>query len=323
MADGRRAYRVAYDGRRYAGFQRQPHARTVEGTLLGALADLGVVDRGSGPTHATPDGYAAAGRTDAGVSAVAQTVAFDAPNWLRPRAFNSRLPDSIRVWAAADVPNDFHATHRAVERTYRYYLDAPRDGDGGDHHNVNGGDHRNVVEGDHRNVVEGDHRNVEETEVVDPERLRAALSRLAGTHDFRNLTTDERGTVRTIDASATRKGRFLVIEVTADGFPRALVRRLVAVARLVATGRADLPFLDRVLDPDPLPGHLGVGPAEPEPLVLWDVAYEGVRFELDEQAAEAARAAFRERRREALRTAAVSGAIRSRIGDVMADRGGE
>jgi len=80
-----RAYRVAYDGRPYSGFQRQPDVPTVEGTVLAALGRLGVCE-----LDAIPEGYAAAGRTDAGVSAVAQTVAFDAPDWLAPAAFNRR-----------------------------------------------------------------------------------------------------------------------------------------------------------------------------------------------------------------------------------------
>ncbi len=289
----RRAFRVAYDGRDYAGFQRQPHAETVEGTLLAALADLDVVDRGSGPTHATPPGYAAAGRTDAGVSALAQTVAFDAPDWLTPRAFNSRLPEAIRAWASADVPADFHATHHALDRTYRYFLYAPEEMPG-------------------RTPAETATRG----SAIDPERLRAALTRLSGRHDFANLTPDDRGTVREVRAEATRNGDFLIVEVRAGGFPRALVRRLVAAARLVATGRANLAFLDRVLDPEPLPGHRGIGPAPAEPLVLWNVTYPGVRFRVDERAGVQARDVFDERHRRALRAAAVTEAISGAIGRV-------
>ena len=177
-----RAFRVAYDGRKYAGFQRQPHAHTVADALLGALADHGIVDPGDGPTHATPPGYAAAGRTDAGVSAVAQTVAFEAPAWLTPRAFNGHLPGAVRAWAAADVASGFHATHDAVRRTYRYHLYAPDAGASG--------------------TPESARRDPEHA--VDDERLRAALARFDGEHDFHNLTTDETGTVRDLDARATR-----------------------------------------------------------------------------------------------------------------------
>ena len=100
------AFRIAYDGQPYRGFQRQPDVPTVEDALLGALRDLDVL-----PADAdTPPGSAAAGRTDAGVSALAQTVAFEAPDWLSPAAFNSELPESIRAWASADVDAEFHAT---------------------------------------------------------------------------------------------------------------------------------------------------------------------------------------------------------------------
>lgn len=283
-----RAFRIAYDGREYAGFQRQPHATTVEGTLLRALAHHDVLNRGDGPTHATPPGYAAAGRTDAGVSAVAQTVAFDAPDWLTPRAFNGHLPGSVRVWAAADGPEGFHATHDAVRRTYRYHLYAPRP------------EHRT----DRRHPTE---------HAVDDDRIRDALARCAGEHDFHNLTSDETGTVRTVEAGATRTADLLVIEVTADGFPRALVRRLVAAVRAVGRGTVEPSRIDRLLAPEPVPGELGVGPAPPEPLVLWDVDYEGLSFDVDPDAAESARVAFGERHRDARHAAAATGAIRDRI----------
>ena len=278
-----RAYRVAYDGRPYAGFQRQPHAETVEGTLLAALADHDVLDRGDGPTHATPPGYAAAGRTDAGVSAVAQTVAFDAPAWLSPRAFNATLPAAIRVWAAADVPAAFHATHDATARTYRYHLYAP-------------------VE----RLPDGER-------TIDEAVLTLALDRLSGEHDFHNLTTDKTGTVRNVQASVTRTGDVLLLEVGADGFPRALVRRLVAAATRVARGTADASLLDRLLDSAPIPGEYGVGPAPATPLVLWDVSYPDVAFEVDEAAAASARDAFGARHRDASRAAAVTKALCERV----------
>jgi len=294
-----RAFRVAYDGRDYAGYQRQPHARTVEGTLLRALAKHGILERGDGPTHATPRGYAAAGRTDAGVSAVAQTVAFEAPEWLTPRAFNGYLPGSIRVWAAGDVGHGFHATHDAKRRTYRYHLYAPPPDD------------PDATESTADDRV-GD--------VVDDDRICAALARLSGTHDFHNLTSDETGTVRNLTATATRSGDLLVIEVTAGGFPRALVRRLVAAVRAVGRGTTGLARIDRLLDSEPVPGELGVGPAPAEPLVLWHVAYEGVTFTVDKKAADSARVAFDERHRDLRHAAASTGAIRDRITEMRADR---
>ena len=267
-----RAYRVAYDGRPFHGFQRQPDVPTVEGALFDALRELDAFE------GEKPPGYAAAGRTDAGVSALAQTVAFDAPDWLSPAAFNSALPADVRAWAAADAPDGFHATHDAARRTYVYFLYAPAA-------DLNDAD------------------------------ARTALSRLAGgegeARDFHNLTPDETGTVRDVSASLERDGDFLVVRVDAGGFARELVRRLVSLVRAVGRGDASLSKVDRVLGPDPIDGPEGVPPAPPTPLVLADVSYPGLDFEADADAAESARDAFEERRVAGLVAARVAGRIRS------------
>ena len=256
-----RAYRLAYDGTPYRGFQRQPHGETVEDALLDALGSLGVLggdDEGDEESAGdTPRGYAAAGRTDAGVSALAQTVAFEAPDWLTPRALNGELPADVRAWASADVPGGFHATHDARSRTYSYHLHAP------------GADER---------------------------LARAVCDRLSGEHDFHNLTSDDDGTVRHLRASATREGSFLVCHFRAGGFPRGFVRRAVRLVGAVATGDRPIGFVDRVLAPDPLDGPGGVAAAPPEPLVLLSVTYPGTRFDVDERAAASAREVFGGRR---------------------------
>jgi tRNA pseudouridine38-40 synthase len=222
---------------------------------------------------------------------VAQTVAFEAPTWLTPRAFNGHLPGSVRAWAAADVADDFHATHDAVRRTYRYHLYAPATGA--------------------ESATDRSRRDPEHA--VEDDRFRAALARFDGEHDFHNLTTDETGTVRDLDAGATREGDTFVIELSADGFPRSLVRRVVAAVRAVGRGTADLPWIDRLLDPEPISGDRGVGAAPPEPLVLWDVTYPDVSFAVDREAAESARVAFGERHRDARHAASATAAVRDRL----------
>ena len=265
-----RAFRIAYDGRPFYGFQRQPDVPTVEDAILDALQALDVLDpeadSGAG-VRPTPPGYAAAGRTDAGVSALAQTIAFEAPAWLTPRALNGELPDSIHAWAHADIPTgdsdaaaDFHATHDATRRRYRYHLYAPD---------------------------------------ADPDLAADALDRLAGDHDFAALTTDDTGTVRTLETGAIRGPPYLVLDIAADGFPRHLVRRLAALVDLVASGERPPSFVDRVLDGSTVPECDGVPTAPAEPLVLVDVAYPQLSFKVDETAAAAARAALGERRRRA------------------------
>ena len=243
-----RAYRIAYDGTPYHGFQRQPSVETVEGALFDALRDLGVLAENAD----VPTGYAAAGRTDRGVSAVAQTIAFDAPAWLSPAAFNSELPESVRAWASTDVRPDFHATHHASAREYTYFLYAPHG---------------------------------------DDDRARDALETLAGDHDFHNLTPDGSGTQRRLQTTLARDGPFLVLRFRADGFPRQLVRRAVSLVSGVVRGEHDVEHIARVLGPEPLLGPDGIPPAPPEPLVLTDVSY-GLSFDVDREAVTRTREIF-------------------------------
>ena len=265
-----RAFRIAYDGTDYYGFQRQPDVPTVEDALFDALRSLDAYDPaardGAGPTR--PTGYAAAGRTDAGVSALAQTIALSVPDWLTPRAFNAERPADVRAWAAADVSPSFHATHDATRREYTYHLYAP------------------LADGD-RTDTEHD-RSVP----VDDDRFHAACDALSGTHDFHNLTPDDDNTERSPTIEATRDGEFLVVSVSAGGFARELVRRLVSLAAAVGAGETSGDHVDRVLAPEPLPGHEGIAPAPPEPLVLTGVSYPDLECTIDERAAESARAVF-------------------------------
>lgn len=261
------AYRIAYDGRAYRGFQRQPDVATVEGAILKALSSLGVTPDGD----RVPPGYNAAGRTDAGVSALAQTVAFDAPPWLTPTAFSGALPDDVHAWARASVPSTFHATHDATRRTYTYHLGI------------------------------GPH--------LDEGALRGALSALAGVHDFANLTPDDAGTVRRLEVRAGRTDGFLVVRLSAGGFPRQLVRRVVELARRVAAGELPTGSIGAHLGTRPPADHRRVGPAPPEPLVLSAVTYPGVSFEPDARAVADGRERFLAERARAETAAHVLGAI--------------
>ena len=267
-----RAFRVAYDGRPYHGFQRQPQVPTVEDAIFDALRDLSVLATDAD----APEGYAAAGRTDAGVSAIAQTVAFECPDWLTPRAFNGELPEHVRAWASADVPESFHATHHATSRAYDYHLYAP---------------------------------------TADVDRAAAALAKLEGTHDFADLTAaSDDDTTRTVEtATVAREGDVLRVHVRADGFLWELVRRLVALVHSVATGDRDRDAVDRALAPEPLPDHERIGPAPPEPLVLVDATYPEVAFERDDEAAASAAVVFESAHATAVSRGRVTSALRDGV----------
>ncbi|RPJ55113.1 MAG: tRNA pseudouridine(38-40) synthase TruA, partial [Dehalococcoidia bacterium] len=107
---------LAYDGTVFDGFQIQPGRRTVEGEVQSALRNLGWQGR------TLPSG----GRTDAGVHAAGQVIAFDLA-WRHPteelhRAFNAGLPADIGCRGLKVVPADFHPRYSAIRRCYRYRL---------------------------------------------------------------------------------------------------------------------------------------------------------------------------------------------------------
>lgn len=113
----RYALMIEYDGRPFAGWQRQADQPTVQGALEAAAARLD-------PSCPAISG---AGRTDAGVHAEGQVAHLDmrrgwTPERLRD-ALNAHLrPAPVAVVAAAEVPEDFHARFSAISREYLFRL---------------------------------------------------------------------------------------------------------------------------------------------------------------------------------------------------------
>jgi tRNA pseudouridine38-40 synthase len=107
---------LSYDGSDFAGWQVQPDAVTVQGTLASAIGRITgekVLPQGSG-------------RTDAGVHALAQVVTFvtesSVPTANFVKALNDLLPASVRVLDVEEAAADFHARHSARAKTYRYRI---------------------------------------------------------------------------------------------------------------------------------------------------------------------------------------------------------
>jgi tRNA pseudouridine38-40 synthase len=107
---------LSYDGSDFAGWQLQPDAETVQGTLASAIGRItgeNVLPQGSG-------------RTDAGVHALAQVATFvtessvPAANFVK--ALNDILPASVRVLEVEEAAPDFHARKSARGKTYRYRI---------------------------------------------------------------------------------------------------------------------------------------------------------------------------------------------------------
>jgi len=107
---------LTYDGSEFSGWQVQPDAATIQGTLASAIGRLTgekVLPQGSG-------------RTDAGVHALGQVASFTTdspiPAQSLAKALNDTLPASIRVLEAHDAPAGFHARKSARAKTYCYRM---------------------------------------------------------------------------------------------------------------------------------------------------------------------------------------------------------
>lgn len=105
---------VSYDGSAYFGWQVQPGLPTVQGEVQRVLSRI----------EGAPVKVHGSGRTDAGVHALAQVLAFDLRNPIPAenlqRAVNRLLPTDIRVTEAMETNADFHPRFHATAKTYRY-----------------------------------------------------------------------------------------------------------------------------------------------------------------------------------------------------------
>jgi len=107
---------LAYDGTDFSGWQTQPGAPTIQGTLASAIGRVtgeNVLPQGSG-------------RTDAGVHALGQVATFATESPIPAanlvNALNDVLPAAIRVLDAAEAPPEFHARKSARAKTYHYRM---------------------------------------------------------------------------------------------------------------------------------------------------------------------------------------------------------
>lgn len=203
---------VEYDGAQFAGSQLQPNVPTVQGTIETALARL----------FDAPVRISAAGRTDAGVHATAQEIAFAVPDRWTPgsllKSLVSVLPGEVRIVALREAEPDFHPRFSATGRRYEYFV----------------GDQAAALSP----LRAG--RIWQLGRPVPIASLRSASTALLGPGDFTALSRSgqpERGTRCTIERATwirTPVGD-LRFEIVADRFLHRMVRYVVAVLVEIAT----------------------------------------------------------------------------------------
>ena len=193
---------LEYDGTDFAGWAAQPGQRTVEGELRTALDQV----------FPGWTGLAVAGRTDAGVHALAQVASFSGtagpPPARAPVALNGVLPGDIAVVAAEEAEDGFHARFSARGRSYVYRIWR-----------------RETSSPFERR------RSLWWPRPVDEDGLAESAAVLLGEHEFRAFTPTETQHdvfVRVIEQAEWRRdGDVLEFRITADSFLRHMVRTLV------------------------------------------------------------------------------------------------
>jgi len=236
---------LAYDGTDFQGFQRQARGRTVQGVFETALSQLGWSGRIS----------LFAGRTDCGVHAEGQVVAFDL-EWSHPvadlgRALNAHLPADVAVRFVQAAAPDFHPRYDAKGRTYRYQIYCEPDRD-----------------------PLRDRYAWQVWPELNLALLQQAARLLPGIHDFAAFGTSPRPggcTVREVFTAAwePRSGG-LLFEVSANAFLYHMVRRMVYLQVLIGKKLLELEsFAQAVQAAQPQPP--GLAPAHG--LALKEVLY--------------------------------------------------
>jgi len=238
---------VAYDGTGYVGWQRQANGESIQGLIEEALAKI---DNRAVTVHG-------AGRTDAGVHAIAQVasarVACPHDEATLKRALNANLPAAVRVFDVRVMPDEFHARFSATGKTYEYRI-------------WNGPIMPPLLRLYAWHVPQR----------IDVDAMQEGTAAIAGEHDFaafqgaRGRTHTSVRRVHTARWLSAADGT-LVFEIAGEGFLRYMVRSLVGTLIEIGHGRRDPDDIARLLaDPD----RAGAGrTAPPEGLFLVKVEY--------------------------------------------------
>jgi tRNA pseudouridine38-40 synthase len=194
---------VEYDGASYHGWQRQKNMRSIQGeieTAIGTMIGQKITLIGSG-------------RTDAGVHALAQVANFHCDTELPPttllRGLNGLLTEDIIIKACSLMPDSFHARYDVKSKTYIYKI-------------LN----QTLPIAIYRQYAWHIKKK------LDLEAMRSAMSCIRGTHDFKAFEgagSPRSDSIRSIKKAALikKKDRYLLFEVTANGFLRFMVRNIV------------------------------------------------------------------------------------------------
>jgi len=237
---------IEYDGGSYHGFQTQENANTIQAEIEKQMLRL----------TGEPIRIMAAGRTDAGVHARGQVIAFDTSSTIPPDrwtdALNTFLPPDIRVLSSIEADPFFHPQFDAVRKRYNYYIYRQKAG-----------------------AVFYRHHTLCTTEKLDIAGMRQAVPMFIGTHNFRAFCA--RGSSvktyrRTVnDCNVTESGPLLCLNIEADGFLYNMVRIIMGTLLEVGRGKITADDIRAIIQSQ---DRTKAGPtAPPHGLYLVEVSY--------------------------------------------------
>jgi tRNA pseudouridine38-40 synthase len=214
---------IEYDGTDFAGWQRQPGQRTVQGVIEDAVREM------TGESVFVR----AAGRTDAGVHADGQVGSLDLEADIPPhgllRGLNSVLPVDVALVDVAEVAAEFDARFSARGKVYRYTV------------------FNHLVRSPRRARTAWHVRHA-----LDADAIRRAAAALVGDHDFRAFRASDcdrrttRRVVRRLDVQ--RQGAVLTFDIEATAFLKNMVRILVGTLVDIGRGRIAESVIPRMLE---------------------------------------------------------------------------
>jgi len=221
LTNVRIALGIEYDGSSFCGWQTQPAGCAVQDKLEQALSQIA----------GERIGTICAGRTDAGVHALAQVVHFDTaaerPESAWVRGTNALLPPALAVTWARVVSEEFHARYSALDRCYRYVLL---------NHAVRPAVDQSRVGWFHLPLA--------------LDRMREAARLLVGEHDFsafRSAECQARSPVRELRRlDIERRGDYVIFELCANAFLHHMVRNIIGCLVYVGKGKYPPQWLGEV-----------------------------------------------------------------------------
>lgn len=215
---------LSYDGTNFLGFQRQSNGRTVQGVVENALNKIGW--KGCS--------ILSAGRTDSGVHASGQVIAFDLDwnhaNLDLQRALNANLPNDVAVRSIEVAEDNFHPRYDAYARHYQYRI---------------------FCEETRQPIKERYSWRV--WPELNLDLLEAGAHHFLGTHDFAAFGSPQNSggsTIRTIySAIWSRDDEEVVFDIEGNAFLYRMVRRIVFFMVKIGHGKVDPDKIQKLLQP--------------------------------------------------------------------------